>query len=871
MSLLLEIPTDPGQSPLLPHVYLPRPAFWARLDASTQAGATVVVGPPGAGKTLGVAGWVRADPRRRDTVWLNARRRADRDLLTAFLNAATDDAEAGTHADDAPLVVVDDAHLLPPSVLSCIDQVLAAPPIRVRLVLLTRWDLPLDLLLPGLLGTLTVLRGDVLRLDEADAATLVRAHAQTQDDRVVDAITARGRGWCAALVLAARAAAAAVDELAFAERYRAEGCPVDNLVAGEVFASLTSRQRHLLLCTAAEDEVTVDLARRLTADGRAGEALVALESTGLLVTRETVLASASPGPSSDDVRFHIHPLLREVARVRLLAGGVDVEQARSTIRGSVAVDLARGEVDHAFHRLVFFEQFEQAVSLFAPHSVGLALGPHRIEVANLARGGAPVLDRHPEWWLPLALERDLAGDTGAARHWLRRLLDHRGAEHQPGGARSRCVARLALARLGLEPLRPAIEAARELEQPTLRDPLEAVLVLQLGAAESWAGDLEAAARHLTSAAVAARASALDVLVPTALSHLAVNLLAQGRTYPARVIAQEALTSGTDEPAATRDAHARAQMVVELAELSADPWVALRAVGEEVTPSTTLALSADPGDRVWHRSLSAQRLACRGAVSEASRLLECPLEVPPLPRHLELLLLTARARLAFLLRDQQRLQAAAAGFSRLGDPCSALWAAAAEEEVADRRTQALELYQRSLATTAPDPAGTRQLSRVSAAQLLEREGHPAEAARLTNEALARSESRRDASPFLGWSLRGVDVVVLLEHARDRGPGGWAGEVRAGAASFPGLHVHFAQAHATRHELDQVGDVVVRPVLSQREREVLVELARGATYGDIAANLYVSENTVKTHVSSLYGKLGVGRRSGALAVARKLNLL
>ena len=63
----------------------------------------------------------------------------------------------------------------------------------------------------------------------------------------------------------------------------------------------------------------------------------------------------------------------------------------------------------------------------------------------------------------------------------------------------------------------------------------------------------------------------------------------------------------------------------------------------------------------------------------------------------------------------------------------------------------------------------------------------------------------------------------------------------------------------------------PTLTPREREVLHELARGSTYADIAGNLFVSENTVKTHVSSLYGKLTVSRRSEALAVARNLNLL
>ena len=83
--------------------------------------------------------------------------------------------------------------------------------------------------------------------------------------------------------------------------------------------------------------------------------------------------------------------------------------------------------------------------------------------------------------------------------------------------------------------------------------------------------------------------------------------------------------------------------------------------------------------------------------------------------------------------------------------------------------------------------------------------------------------------------------------------------------------FAPAVATEHELASVTDGRVAPNLSPRELEVLQELARGSTYSDAAANLFVSENTVKTHVSSLYSKLSVGRRSEALAVARKLHLI
>jgi DNA-binding NarL/FixJ family response regulator len=56
-----------------------------------------------------------------------------------------------------------------------------------------------------------------------------------------------------------------------------------------------------------------------------------------------------------------------------------------------------------------------------------------------------------------------------------------------------------------------------------------------------------------------------------------------------------------------------------------------------------------------------------------------------------------------------------------------------------------------------------------------------------------------------------------------------------------------------------------LLSDRERDVLRLMARGATNGEIAASLYVAEATVKTHVGSIFGKLGVRDRAAAIVFA------
>jgi LuxR family maltose regulon positive regulatory protein len=54
-------------------------------------------------------------------------------------------------------------------------------------------------------------------------------------------------------------------------------------------------------------------------------------------------------------------------------------------------------------------------------------------------------------------------------------------------------------------------------------------------------------------------------------------------------------------------------------------------------------------------------------------------------------------------------------------------------------------------------------------------------------------------------------------------------------------------------------------------VLRLLVAGQTYAEMAQALVVSPNTIKTQVSSIYGKLGVGRRAEAIAVTARLYLL
>ncbi len=77
---------------------------------------------------------------------------------------------------------------------------------------------------------------------------------------------------------------------------------------------------------------------------------------------------------------------------------------------------------------------------------------------------------------------------------------------------------------------------------------------------------------------------------------------------------------------------------------------------------------------------------------------------------------------------------------------------------------------------------------------------------------------------------------------------------------------ASAEFVRNE-QQVAALAITP----RELDILDQIAAGKSTREIAQALFVSENTVKTHASRLYDKLGVNRRTQAVQQARHLGLL
>ncbi len=68
-----------------------------------------------------------------------------------------------------------------------------------------------------------------------------------------------------------------------------------------------------------------------------------------------------------------------------------------------------------------------------------------------------------------------------------------------------------------------------------------------------------------------------------------------------------------------------------------------------------------------------------------------------------------------------------------------------------------------------------------------------------------------------------------------------------------------------------EMVTNEMLTNRESEVLTLIAMGLSNEEIAARLFVSLSTIKTHTSNIFGKLNVKRRTQAVTKAREMGLI
>jgi DNA-binding NarL/FixJ family response regulator len=111
---------------------------------------------------------------------------------------------------------------------------------------------------------------------------------------------------------------------------------------------------------------------------------------------------------------------------------------------------------------------------------------------------------------------------------------------------------------------------------------------------------------------------------------------------------------------------------------------------------------------------------------------------------------------------------------------------------------------------------------------------------------------------------LEIYGGLVAAIFAGLGIWLGQRIAGKRPQPALADPPAPALPDTTRRDGLG-------ITPREFEILELIAKGLSNREIAATLYVSENTVKTHSSRVFDKLGAKRRTQAVQLGKELGLL
>ena len=133
------------------------------------------------------------------------------------------------------------------------------------------------------------------------------------------------------------------------------------------------------------------------------------------------------------------------------------------------------------------------------------------------------------------------------------------------------------------------------------------------------------------------------------------------------------------------------------------------------------------------------------------------------------------------------------------------------------------------------------------------------------------------------LAGADDTEALERALALGARGWlTPEVNRAELAAVAAHVHAVSsmtptptvpARNVEHRPQSATPDAERtqPVLTRRELEVLVGMSNGRSNSQIGQDLYLSEDTVKTHARRLFRKLGASDRAQAVAIGMRRGLI
>jgi LuxR family transcriptional regulator, maltose regulon positive regulatory protein len=887
---------------------LARPGLFGRLGGPARV--TVVVAPPGSGKTVllrswmaqegpsGRVAWVSAGPDERDPphFWLSVvgalRRTTPGSAVVQGLTAAPDlDGWAiverllkdlASLADQLWLVV-DDVHELGPEVLRQLELLVLLAPPGLRFVLSARHDVRLGLHRLRLEGELAEIRADDLRFSLAEAEELFAAAGVALPGPAVAALHERTEGWAAGLRLAALAAAGHPDPAWFAAKFSGTERTVAEYLLAEVLDRQDERVRLLLLRTSILGRVNGALADLLTGDAGGERVLQDLEHANAFVV------------SLDAARtwFRYHQMFAGLLQLELRRAAAG--EVAGLHRAAAGWFAGHGYPVEAIRHAQAAGDWGLAAGLLADHWPGLHLDGQDSAVHELLAGFPAGVRAADAELAALAAGDELArGSLEAAERYL--ALAEEASALVPADRAGQCqvllgIVRLLHARQRGNPEVAAEEARRlqaaaeapEAAQPHLGEDLRALALISLGSTEVWTTRYGEAHGHLQLGVALAQRVGRPFLAFTGLANLAeaeiLGPSARTAEFARQAIELAERHGWTGEPAFGVACRALGAVLTWQGRTEeAEPWIqhGERTVTAEAEPAAAVGVCYARGVLELARGRNRDALAAFRAAEQLAGRLAAPNLIHPRVRALQLFSLAC-------LGDTERAGQVLAG---LDEPDRDRW----DVRVA---TAALRLAQgdpsAAAAALAPVLDGSAPLvwpfwlqPRGGSAGGAERELSDLRAGQdavLVPHAYVLEAIARDALGDQDAAGRALERALELAE-----PGGWLLPFLLHPAK--GLLERRARrrtAHAAliaeilgllagnRSAPPPAGPQPPAEPLSESELRVLRYLPTNLTSPEIAGELYVSANTVKTHVRNLYAKLGTHGRAEAVARARDLGLL
>jgi len=860
---------------------LRRDDLLATLDRAATRKVTVISAPPGSGKTSLLRAWADRSRKNRRVAFVSVPRdqqdaqqfwlavldairqsAATTDSRTRTAPSALDgDATVDTIVSElaeqtaGAVLIIDDLHeLRSAGALTQLERLLATLPSSARVVLSSRRDPAIRLHQLRLGDEIAEIRAGDLRFTERETRELLAASELSLSDAAVAALHRRTEGWAAGLRLAVISLSRHPDP----ERFVAEFSGTDRAIGEYLMAEMLERQpsevQSMLLRTSLVDRLNGELADLLVGRSGSEQTLLELEDANAFVV------------SLDAQRtwFRYHHLLADFLRLELrrtLANEIPGLHRRAARWFDDHGDI----VDAVRHTLAAGD-WPDAARMLADHVFSLTLDGQEGAIGALLRafpGGASV--DHPDLALARAATQLEQGRLEEAAAQLAQAESH--VRSIPPARRRRLTVAIASLRLALArrsgrftevieqvKLLDASIADESSEPIAMSSELRGVALMNLGIVETWSRRFDDAERHLSEGAALAGAMGRPYLEVACRAHQIFPTtrvsLARARERGRQAVALAERHGLGDRPILAPALGAVAFWSVWTGEFDQGES-ALRRAWELAEPQL------DPAAAVLLHMVTGMLHAGRGqhqaALDEfaaAARAQSLLTGVHALATPVVGWLAATQARLGLPEEARATLSGFSAEHERMdfidnaravvclaeGDPSTALDLL---REARDATSHPFTLVEAHLL------AGTAHLCL----------GDRNAAAAAAEAALAAAEPDRLIFPFV-MTDAGELLDVLPRHKTAHGAllADIVDLLRG--ASAPGTD----RAHHPQPE-----------ELSPSELRVLRYLPTNLTRPDIARELYVSVNTVNTHIRNIYSKLGARDRSSAVRRARELRLL